>query len=253
MQQNFTMNGLQMLLYFPFKDAESRKKLAIASAMGLASFIIPIIPSLFLLGYAGMIMRQIIVDNQEPSMPDWMDWNELLSFGAKLFGVIFIYTTPALIPLLLGYFGIMLPALMDAFTGGQGAIFESNGFPAIFMLGTVGGMALFALSIVLSLLLWIVLPPALGHVVAKNSFAAGFQVRGWWKVLKANIGGFVLSLILGGGLYIVMMMVFQIIYMTLILCCILPFLMAFISAYMTIVISTLFAQAYHEGSQKLEA
>jgi len=79
MQQNFTMNGLQMLLYFPFKDAESRKKLAIASAMGFASFIIPIIPYLFLLGYTGMIMRQIIVENQEPSMPDWKDWNKLLS------------------------------------------------------------------------------------------------------------------------------------------------------------------------------
>ena len=42
MQQNFTMNGLQTLLYFPFKDSNSRTRLLIASAIGLAGFIIPI-------------------------------------------------------------------------------------------------------------------------------------------------------------------------------------------------------------------
>lgn len=248
MQQNFTMNGLQTLLYFPLKDAESRKKLLVASAMGLACFVIPVFPYLFLLGYAGMIMRQIILEHKEPSMPDWKDWNELLSLGVKLFGVSFVYSTPVMIPMFLGYLGMLSPALIEVFS-------ETSNFEALtflFLIGTAGGMALFALGMVLSLVIWLILPPAICHVVAKDSFKAGFQVRDWWKVFKANVGGFILSFILGGGLYVVMMMAIQIIYMTIILCCLLPFLMAFISAYMTVVLFTLFAQAYHDGVQKLE-
>jgi flagellar biosynthesis protein FlhB len=252
MQQNFTMNGLQTLLYFPFKDTDSRNKLLIASALGFASFIIPIIPWLFILGYAGAIMKQIIVDKQEPFMPDWKNWNEYISLGGKLFGVSLVYAIPTFIPVLLGYLGMMLPAIIGILSGNSHSFLNSDRFSGIVMLSSFGGMILFGIGMFFSLILWVFLPPALAHVVAKDSFAAGFQFRDWWKIFKANIGGFFLSLVISGGLYMALIIAMQIIYMTLILCILLPFLLAFISAYLTIIIFTLVAQAYREGVMKLE-
>ena len=122
----------------------------------------------------------------------------------------------------------------------------------ITMLSTFAGMVLFGVGMLFSIILWVFLPPALAHVVAKDSFAAGFQFRDWWKIFKANIGGFILSMVIAGGLYMGLMLVMQIIYMTIILCILLPFLIAFISAYLAIIIFTLFAQAYRDGVMKLE-
>ena len=252
MQQSFTMNGLQTLLYFPFKDSDSRNRLLIASALGFASFIIPIIPWLILLGYAGTIMKQIIVHKQEPSMPDWKNWNEYISLGGKLFGVNLIYAIPVFIPMLVGYFGMMLPAFAEMVSRNPRSFVNSDQFLGITIFSTFGGMALFGVGMLFSIVLWVFLPPALAHVVAKDSFSAGFQFRDWWKIFRANIGGFILSMIIAGGLYMALMIVMQIIYMTIILCILLPFLIAFISAYLTIIVFTLFAQAYREGVIKLE-
>jgi len=252
MQQNFTMNSLQTLLYFPFKDSDSRNKLLIASALGFASFIIPVIPWILILGYAGAIMKQIIVDKQEPSMPDWKNWNEYFSLGGKLFGVNLIYSIPVFIPMMVGYFAMMLPAFVEMLSGNPRSFINSDHFMGITMLSTFAGMVLFGVGMLFSIVLWVFLPPALAHVVAKDSFAAGFQFRDWWKIFKANIGGFILSMVIAGGLYMGLMLVMQIIYMTIILCILLPFLIAFISAYLVIIIFTLFAQAYRDGVMKLE-
>jgi hypothetical protein len=250
MQKNLTMNSLQTLLYFPFKDSGSRIKLLIASVLGFAGFIIPVIPWILILGYAGAVMKQIIVDGDEPSMPEWENWSEHLSLGGKLFGVNLIYSIPAWAPMVFGYFLMLLPIFLVEF-------FESsNYYPSasegLAMLFSFGGMALFVIGMFFSLILWVVLPPAFAHVVAKNSFSAGFQIRGWWKVFKANIGGFIIAVVISGGLYMAFMFAMQIIYMTLILCILLPFLLSFMSAYLSIVIFALIGQAYRDGTLKLE-
>jgi len=250
MQQNQTLNSLQTLLYFPFKDSSSRNKLLIASALGLGSFIIPIIPWILVLGYAGAIMRQIIVDGKEASMPEWGDWNKYLSLGGKLFGVSLVYSIPVWAPMFLGYFLMILPAFLTEFL--ENTYRYSDELIGFVMLFTFGGMILFGLGMFFSLIIWVFLPPAFAHAAAKDSFVAGFKIREWWKIFKANIGGFILTMVIGGGLYMVFMFAMQIIYMTLILCILLPFLMAFMSAYLSIVISVLIAQAYRDGLTKLE-
>jgi Protein of unknown function (DUF4013) len=148
---------------------------------------------------------------------------------------------------------MMLPVFMEMFSGNPYSYANSDQFLGITMLFSFGGMALFGIGMFFSIVLWVFLPPALAHVIAKDSFAAGFQFRDWWKVFRANIGGFILSMVIAGGLYMALMLVMQIIYMTIILCVLLPFLIAFISAYLTIIIFTLFAQAYREGVMRLEA
>lgn len=252
MQQNRSMTDLQTLLYFPLKDSESRNRLLIASALGFASFIVPIVPWLFILGYAGAIMRQIIVDRQAPSMPDWKDWKDYLPLGGKLFGVNFIYSIPVFFPILLGYFGMMMPALLGILSGDSYNPATAEQLTGIMMVASFGGMALFGLGMFFSLMLWIILPPALSHAAATGTFAGGFQLRAWWPIFKANLGGFFLSLVIGGGLYMMVVVALQVIYMTMILCIILPFLFAFVTAYLTIILFTLFAQAYHDGVVKLE-
>lgn len=167
MQQSYTMDGLQNLLYFPFKDPESRKRLLIASAIGFAGFIIPIIPWLLLLGYAGAIMRQVFAGEQEPHMPDWQNWSELLTPGAKIFGVNLVYSIPVIVPMFLGYFVMMLPAFLSIFFQDPYS-FEPENFSGIFLLGSFGGMALFGVGMLFVLVLWVILPPVLSHVVAKD-------------------------------------------------------------------------------------
>ena len=249
MKQSFTLENLQALLFFPFKGPGGNKKLAIGSLITFASFIIPILPSLFLLGYAGLIMRQIIIEKKEPQMPEWQNWNEMLALGAKLFGVSFIYSFPIIIVMILGYLAMMLPVFMTGFS-------ESGelppGFESVMLIGMFGGMAAFGISMLLSLLLWAILPPALSHTAAKGSFSAGFRVREWWNIFRANIGGFIVAMILAGGIYMLLIVAMQIIYMTIILCFLLPFLFSFVTAYLTIIIFTLFAQAYSEGVAKTE-
>jgi hypothetical protein len=250
MQHSATLNSLQTLLYFPFKDSNSRNKLLIASALGLASFIIPIVPWILVLGYAGAVMRQIIVDGEEPSMPDWEDWNKHLSLGGKLFGVSLVYSIPAWLPMALGYFVMILPAFLMEFLDSSQR-YSDELFGGI-MLFSFGGMALFGLGLLFSLILWLFLPPAITHTAARDSFAAGFKVREWWKIFRANLGGFFLAIIISGGLYMALAFVMQIIYMTIILCILLPFLIAFTSAYLSIVVSALLAQAYRDSVLKLE-
>ena len=64
------MNNLQATLLFPVRDADARKQWLIASAITLAGFIIPILPTLVVMGYSVKIMRQVIHEGREPSMPD---------------------------------------------------------------------------------------------------------------------------------------------------------------------------------------
>jgi hypothetical protein len=250
MQQNLTLNSLQTLLYFPLKDSNNRNRLFIASALGLAGFIIPIIPWILLLGYAGTIMKQVILDGEEPSMPEWENWNKYISLGGKLFGVNLIYSLPVWLPMVLGYFLMMLPAFLASFL--ENSYRYSDELIGPVMLFSFGGMALFGIGMFFSLILWFFLPPAFAHTAAKDSFAAGFQIRGWWKIFRANIGGFLLTMVIAGGLYMGFMFAIQIMYMTIILCILLPFLISFMSAYLSIVIFALIGQAYRDGILKLE-
>ena len=65
MSQSFTSDSLQRLFSYPFQDPRWKEKLAVAAALSLAGMVIPIIPSLFVYGYAARIVRHVI-RNGEP-------------------------------------------------------------------------------------------------------------------------------------------------------------------------------------------
>ena len=245
-----TFQELQNLLLFPVKGSNERKRLLVASLLGFAGFIIPFIPGIFLLGYAGVIMESIIRENSEPFMPEWKDLGKMFTLGLKMGFAVFVYSLPAIIVMLVGYATMMIPTFIQAFSRPQ-SYQDVSPFIGMSMLGMFGGMAFFGIGLLLFLPTLLALPPMLSHVAATNSFSAAFHFKDWWKVFRSNIGGFVVALIVAAGLYFMIIFVTQVFYMTIVLCIALPFLLAFLIGYLTIVANALFAIAYRDGVSKL--
>jgi hypothetical protein len=252
MTTNFAIQGLQDLLTFPLRTPDAKKKLLIAGLLGIASFIIPILPALFLLGYAGLIMQQMIREKSEPFLPEWNDWDKMLKLGTKLFGASLIYSLPVGLIFSLGYLGSLVPLILSMINDPH-SNHAMNQIFGLELVGTFGFMVCFGVGLALTLGLVAVLPVIMAHVAATNSFSAAFHVKDWWKILKTNIGGFAVTIILLGGIYMILVLVLEILYMTLILCIVIPFISAFISAYLLIIADVLFAQAYRDAQEKLAA
>src|SRR5215216_4732192 len=121
--QGLSMNNIQDTLLFPVRDAESRKQFLIACAILLAAFIIPILPTLILMGYSAKIMRQVIEEKKAPSMPTWQgsNWSEMLIDGLRLYGAQLILMLPIL--LLMGFGMLFIMSSSIGFAG----LSESNG------------------------------------------------------------------------------------------------------------------------------
>jgi hypothetical protein len=251
MQQRYLLGDIQDLFLFPFRDRESRNRLWIAIALTFAGFLIPILPNLLVMGYAGLIMRKMIVDKEEPSMPEWDNWSELLSLGFRLFSIVSIYILPLFLAFTGAYLLLMLPMFAPIFFISDLPTDEAIIAPVL--LGTFGGLFLFALGMLLLLPTWLFLAPGLGHAVAKDSFSAAFQFREWWGIFKANKGIFFISLLVSWGLYSLLMFAFQALYTTVVLCALVPVLFTVVGGYLSIVVFVLFAQAYREAVAKMEA
>jgi len=232
---------LNRLFYFPIENKEARKNFLIGALLILASFIIPIIPYLLVIGYLARIMRQVI-NGEKPHMTDWDDWETLFKDGAKLFGVRLIYSLPLLLlllPIMLGLFVMPILASM------------SDRLNEVVYL-TYWTLPLFVICLLpLSLSFSLIIPVAEAHVVAKGSFSAGFRIGEWWAIFRKNIGGFVVAFMIFYGTSMLMSIVFQIIFMTIILICLLPLILPVYSMYMSTIMYTTFAQAYREGREKL--
>ncbi len=84
MRQSFTSQDLQALFAFPFKDPEWQQKALIGSLLVLLGFVIPIVPTIFLMGYLAQIMKGIIRTNRKPFLPKWDDWGKFFNDGWNL-------------------------------------------------------------------------------------------------------------------------------------------------------------------------
>jgi hypothetical protein len=248
MTTTFSTASLRKPFSYILKDPKWKIKLLIYMGITLTAFIIPVIPGLIMMGYSYQIMRSVIKEDGEPALPEWTEWGKLLADGWRLFCVTIIYSLPliiiqAIVTLL--YFGYIFSIPLMAQNNNEGLIIAIMfGFMAIIFLAL--GIAIF-----LSIILVIVLPPAMCHTVAKDSFKAGFRIREWWKIFRANLGGFMLVLLLLAGLYAVLMLTFQFFYVTLVLWCLMPFILIIGGSYLSLVMNALFALVYREGMEKL--
>jgi hypothetical protein len=105
------------------------------------------------------------------------------------------------------------------------------------------------IGMLFGLIVSLIIPVAIGHVIATDEFAAAFRFREWWPIFRANLAGFLVSYALLIGFSIVLGFVFQILYLTIIFCCLYPFVLAPLTMYITIIWSVLFARAYRDGVQ----
>jgi hypothetical protein len=246
-----TFQGIQRLFTYPFEDADWKQKLLIASLTALVGAVIPlVVPLVFLAGYCEKIIRRIVQENGEPYLPEWDDWNALFVSGFKLFGAGFLYTLPVIVLFVGGYALMMVPAIAVEFMKYQPMPFDWDG---VFFGSMVGGMGAFGLAMVLGLVTGFVSPVAMMHTVAKDDFSAAFRVREWWPILRANMTGFLLSYVIVMGVWFAATFVVQFLYLTIVLCCLVPFAFSVLAAYVMLVSSALFACAYRDGVASLSS
>lgn len=245
-----SLSNLKNLLIYPFKDQKSGTKILIGSLLVFGSLIIPILPILFVLGYIIHISKRIIDGDGQLSLPEWDNWSEYLKDGFKWFAVVMIFSIPLIIVFTTGYSIYMLSFLGLAF------IEENSSAVILSVIIPLFGMGVLFLSLFVGIFLAIIealfLPASLMHVVHTGKFSAAFKVGQWWPILKKNILGFIVAIIFLFGFYYFLMMVFSALYMSIILCFILPLAMAPLSFLMGLWTIPLFAQAYRESMPEAE-
>jgi hypothetical protein len=244
------MNNIQETLLFPVRDTESRKQFLIACAVMLAAFIIPILPTLLLMGYSAKIMRQVVEDRKGPTMPAWQgsDWSEMLMDGLRIYGAQFVLMLPLLILMGCGMVFLMGGSIGIAALADEG----TSSFAPVGMLAMMIGFVFFGLFAILSLPYGIVVSAALPHVAIKRSFQSAFEFNEWFPIFRKALGQFILGYAVIMAASFVFTIIMQIAMMTIILICIVPFIMVPYIAYQVLVMNTVFAQAYAIGRDGLQ-
>jgi hypothetical protein len=250
----YTSDELQALIKFPFEDPDWKNKFLIGSLLTFAGFVVPVIPLIFVQGYCAQIMRRIIKEKGKPFLPVWDDWGQLFSDGLKVIGVGLVYSLPFLI-LFCASYAILISAIIGAEAmSGPGSSDPEELPPAATILPLMGFLiwiVMFGLVMVGVIVVSAIRPVAVGHVIATDEFAAAFRIREWWPIFRINLGGYLISYALIFGAYLVLSFALQILYVTIIFCCLIPFVMPVIILYFMLIGSVLFGQAYRDGMERL--
>jgi len=238
------MSNIGEMLTFPFANAESRKNFLLGCLVLLAAFFIPLLPSIIAYGYIAKIVRKV-AEGEAPSMPAWDDLNEMLVDGLRLYGVKFIISLPVMVIMIAGlgtyWAGMMVVAFQD----------DSNLINILLPILLLVFGATMCIVFPLGIISAIVSYPASIHAVVKRRFSAGFEFRAWWPILRINLGGFFVAILMTFAISFLYSIGMQILMLTIILICLLPLLMPVVMFYMILVPELLAAQAYREGLLKL--
>lgn len=244
------MRAIKNLFGFPLQDEQKGQKFLIGSLVFLSGIFIPVIPWIALWGYAARIMKNSI-EGKPPRLPEWDRWDILLADGLRLSVVGLLLNLPAVLLYFLGigtYLGGFLGTVVAQETAGN----ELAGPFVLLLFGSMGVMFLsISAATLLSIAGWFLIPPVSAHVAATGRFSAIFDVKGWGKVLSANLGGFVLVCFTMFGLWAVGYLIFYLIYMTFVLCVFLPIILAPFTVYLVAVSAEMAGQSYREAREKL--
>ncbi len=247
MTQTLDTENLKELFLYPFNDEDWQNKFLIGSLVVLASIIIPIIPLIIFYGYDAQIKRRVVSGDGKPSLPEWKDWGQLLVDGLKPFGVVVLLNIPLILTIVFPMMLFLIPSIVLPATG-QNSETISAGLPIVMM---VGFFACFSIGMILALLAGAITPMITTHVTITDDFGAAFRVREWWAILQANFAGYAVACaIFVVGIFLISA-IYQILYFTVIGCCLMPVLIPVFSLYTTMIGSLLFSQAYKDGLMNL--
>ena len=248
MNQPFSADGLKTLFRYPLQGKEWGRKMLYLGLFWMAGLFIPVFPWLFAMGYFAEITRRFAEGDSSPDLPEWTDWNRILTDGLRIFGVVLIVGLPIAAIFIMGmanYFGATFA------TVGLG----ESGYDWLGFVTMMGGMMVLFFTIALSMLASVAagigLAPAVTHMLVQDRFAAFFRGGEWWRVLRATLGGYLIALFIILGLGFAYQLLTQIVASTIILCGALPVLWAVACPYLTVVSAVVLGSAYHEGKQKL--
>lgn len=175
---------------FVTEDPEWIKKILIGGAFTLLSAILVGIP--FVLGYFGRTLRNL-VDGVARPLPDWDDLGGLFGEGLKLAAVYLLHVLGAFAAVAALGCVAMLPAMM---AGGLGAGHEQGAASALGALSGLALVAVYGLTMLLSLMLAVYVPAALARAAMRGSIADGFAWRDNLAFIRANLGNYLLSLVI---------------------------------------------------------
>jgi hypothetical protein len=213
---NASVEGVPLndILVFPFRDSQSVRRFLPLAALGLAGFVIPILPGLFSSGYLMRILQRAIREGKV-EMPEWSDETRLLTDGILSTLIGLIYLLPGAATMIAGMIlyqvslFLIIPFLNSAEDVTMFAIF----LPMIILTACITiGM----------ILLWlgsIPLPVALCRYADEGRFGAAFGFGDIFRALKANPVGYFAAWVVVLGLFYLQYFVFMLLYFTVILCC----------------------------------
>ncbi len=235
-----TTENLKSLFTFPIQDEHWKSKLLIGTLLSIAGIVI--FPYWFVLGYLYEIMRRVIVDSENPSLPEWGNWGQLMQNGLKLFGVSLIYSLPALILLVGSQLAIIFFIPLSESAYPREPFFPLIGMSVMTILAGMG--------MLLGLLSAFLIAVSTGHVVASGEFGAAFRVSEWWPILRKNFVGYFIAVIILAGVSWLANFASQLLIFTIVLCAVYPLFVFFVYMYLGVVGAAMFAQAYVEGRSK---
>lgn len=239
----------QEMFTWYFKEPDWKNKFLIGSAFALLT-VIPIIGLIgywIVFGYSLTLMRTVM-RGETPTLSKWENYGERLVDGFKATLSAIAYYLPGVIFILLA-FVVMFAAFIPI-----GLASPETKRSVLAFWSIIGGQLAFMAILGIAYLAWMIgmipTPVAVGQYLRTGKISAGYHLRQVWQILRANAGGYLIAWVLYYALVMGLSMLFSFVYMTIILCCLLPFLMAPIHLYFQLMQAYLFGIAYREGCLK---
>ena len=232
---------------FPFRDKQWVGKFLIGSLFLLISYVIPVVPLIFVLGYAVRSMG-FAVRTGESRLPEWDDWSDLGVKGLLSMLIYFIYSLPGLVLVASAGVTYGLHCVIGSLSGdglGWGMLMPLTLMSGLLLLTAIVIAAAGALILVAGILMS---PAAIARFAATDELSAALQIGRIWAIIRSQLGSFALIWGITYGLGYIAWTVYGLLAYTVCCCCLVPFLSAPIALYMLIVEMTLFGHAYREGA-----
>lgn len=233
------LSELKTLLRFPFQGPDWANRFIVGSALLFAGWVVPLLPVLFVYGYAVELMRRVM-QGEDPELPPWQDWGRLFTDGLRAFVVAFVYLLPGTVL----YFGGIGFYYISFFLM---AVFQPQDPPiGLFLLAFAVLFLGFFLGSLFYLLGGFPLPAALAQFVTEDRLAAAFHFRRWWTVLRKRGWEYLAAWLLLLGIAVAAYLILMLPYYTVCLCWLVPFLIIPVAFYLTVVAAALFGIVWRE-------
>ena len=231
---------------FPFKDRQWAGKFLVGSLLLLATYVIPVVPLIFVLGYVVRGMH-FTIRSGENRLPEWDDWTDLGVKGILSMLIYFIYSLPGLVLIAGAGVAFGLYSLLIGLGGDGSAWSMVMPLTVTSRLLLLAAIVIAAAGTVLLIVGILMSPAAIARFAASGDLSAALHVGRIWAIIRSRLGSFALVWAITYGLSYIAGSIYGLLFYTVCCCCLVPLLSAPIAFYTLIVGMTLFAQIYREG------